>query len=127
MRSDFNRLASAAMMNHGLNRDHHQQLARWAESAFAAGHTARGVLVTGDGRLHAETIRPSPPPPDATGGRGSATALPPWQIVPGTWRVPRPVPVPPTGISEALDVIQEATGLPVAHIVYQEVCEGWVG
>ena len=47
------------MMHHGLNRDNHAELARWAEAAAARGDTGRGVLVTGDGRLHAETIRPS--------------------------------------------------------------------
>ena len=127
MREDFDRLAAAAMMHHGLNRDHHQRLAKWAESASAAGHTNRGVFITGDGRLHAETIRPSPPRPGATGGRGNATVLPPWQIVPGTWRGPGKAPEPPTVISDALDVIRDATGLPVAHIVYREVCEGWAG
>lgn len=125
MRRDFTRLAAVAMMHHGLNRDNHAELARWAEHAAEKGRPNRGVLVTGDGWIHAETVRPSPPPPDVVGGRGNAVVLPPWQVVPGTWRGPGQAPTPPTSISDALDVIREATGLPVAHIVYREVCEGW--
>lgn len=63
----YARLAAVAMMNHGMNRDNHHQLARWAEYAAAHSLTNRGVLVTGDGRLHAETVLPPPPPPDHMG------------------------------------------------------------
>lgn len=34
---------------------------------------------------------------------------------------------PPRALAEAMDRIESATGLPVAHIVYREVCTGWVG
>ncbi len=115
------------MMHHGLNRDNHAELARWAEAAAARGDTGRGVLVTGDGRLHAETIRPPQPTPDPVARRVERPPRPPWQIRAGTWRGPGEAPAPPTAISDALDAIQDATGLPVAHIVYREVCTGWAG
>lgn len=41
----YARLAGIAMMHHGLNRDDHHELARWAEYAAAHGYTERGVLV----------------------------------------------------------------------------------
>lgn len=123
----YARLAGVAMMHHGLNRDNNAALARWAEAAAARGDTRCGVLVTGDGHLHAETQLPPPPPPDHMGGRTLPPVLPPWQIKASTWRGPGETPTPPRALAEAMDRIEVATGLPVAHIAYREVCTGWVG
>ena len=127
MSAYYARLAAVAMMNHGMNRDNFHELARWAEYAAAHGYTERGVLVTGDGRLHAETIHPPIPPPDPREDRAPRPVHPPWQIRASTWRGPGDPPTPPTAISDALDIIQAATGLPVAHIPDWEVCTGWAG
>ena len=121
------RLAGIAMMHHGLNRDNYHELARWAEAAAARGDTGRGVLVTGDGRIHAETVLPPPPPPDHVGGRTLPPVRAPWQIDPATWRGPGEAPTPPRALSTAAGRIEAATGMPAAHIVYREVCTGWAG
>lgn len=124
----YARLAAVAMMNHGMNRDNHHQLARWAEYAAAHRLTNRGVLITGDGRLHAETVLPPPPPPDHMGGRSALPPPnPPWQIVAATWRGPGEAPTPPRALATAWDRIRDTTGLPTAHILYHEVCTGWAG
>lgn len=123
----YARLSAIAMMNHGLNRDNHANLARWAKYAAERGYTERGVLVTGDGRLHAETVLPPPPPPDHLGGRTLPPVRAPWQIVPTTWRGPGEVPSPPRALVTAWDRIRNTTGLPTAHILYHEVCTGWAG
>lgn len=124
----YARLAGIAMMHHGLNGDNHHELARWAEYAAPRGLTNRGVLVTGDGRLHAETVLPPPPPPDHMGGRPALPPVrPPWQIAAATWRGPGEAPTPPRALSTAADRIEAATGMPAAHIVYREVCTGWAG
>lgn len=120
----YARLAAIAMMNHGLNRDNHAALAQWAEYAATHRYTERGVLVSGDGRLHAETIHP---PIDLGEPASWRNVRPPWQINPRTWRGPGNPPSPPNAIGDALDVIEAATGLPAAHIVYREVCTGWAG
>ena len=123
----YERLAGIALANHGLNRDNRHELARWAEAAAARGDTQRGVVVTGDGRLHAETVHPPRPASRAIGGRIESAARPPWQIIASTWRGPGEPPTPPAALSDALEAIQAATGLPAAHIVYREVCTGWSG
>lgn len=124
----YARLAGIAMSVHGLNRDNWQQLARWAEYAAAHRLTNRGVLITGDGRLHAETVLPPPPPPDHMGGRSALPPPnPPWQIVAATWRGPGEAPTPPRALATAWDRIRDTTGLPTAHILYHEVCTGWAG
>lgn len=84
----YARLAGMAMMNHGLNRDNRHELARWAEYAAGHNYTERGVLVTGDGRLHAETIHPPKLAPDLLAKRVEQPPHPPWEITPRTWRGP---------------------------------------
>lgn len=123
----YTRLSRIAMRNHGLNSENHARLARWAQYAAAHRYTNRGVLVTGDGRLHAETIHPTPPPPDPLARRTEWKPLPPWQINARTWRGPGEPPTGTRALSDAMDTIKEATGLPLAHIVYREVCTGWAG
>ncbi|GHD88981.1 hypothetical protein GCM10007061_24680 [Kocuria marina] len=127
MSAYYARLSRIAMRNHGLNSEHHAQLARWAQYAAAHSYTNRGVLVTGDGRLHAETIRPPRPTPDPLARQTERPPVPPWQINAHTWRGPGEAPAPPGAISEALDIIKAATGLPVAHVLAWEVCTGWAG
>lgn len=117
------RLARVALSNHGLNPERPEALAQWALYAVARGYTNRGVLVTADARLRAETILPPMDPSIAPSWRN---ILPPWAIVARTW----PGGDPPTGphaLGEAMDTIRAATGLPIAHIPYREVCTGWAG
>lgn len=123
----YARLAAVAMMNHGLNRDNHRELARWTEYAVAHNYTERGVLVTGDGRLHADMIQPPWPIPGLLARRMGRPPWPPWQINAEIWRRPGEAPTPPGAISDALDIIKVTTGLPVAHVLYREVCTGWAG
>lgn len=120
----YMRTAQAAMRHHGLNSEHCAKLAAWARSAGKAGHKERGVIVSGDGRLWAETVHPPTPVLDAS-GRGQVPR-PPWRINPATW----PGGNPPEGrraLGEAMDAVRDRTGQPVAHIVYGEVCTGWIG
>lgn len=119
----YARTARVAMHNHRLNPDNGAALATWARAAAEAGHTNRGVLVTGDGRLWAETVNPPKPVGDGSGRR---IPYPPWQINPGTWPGGNP-PEGPRALSDAMETIKGRTGCLPAHIVYREVCTGWVG
>ena len=126
--SDYHaRLAAIAMSNHGLNPANHAQLARWAEYTAIHGSAECGVLITGDGRLHAETIHPPIPPPDPREGRAPRPVHPPWQIRASTWRGPGDPPTGPHPLTQAMEAITEATGMRVAHIPSWEVCTGWAG
>ena len=119
----YMRTARVAMHNHGLNPDRCAALAAWARSAAEAGHRDRGVIVSGDGRLWAETVQPPKPAGDGSGRR---IPYPPWEINPATW----PGGHPPDGqgaVGEAMDLVRDRSGQPVAHIAYREVCTGWVG
>lgn len=65
------RTARVAMHNHGLNPDYCAALAAWAQAAARVGDTERGVLVSGYGRVWAETVHPPIPPKE----------LPSWRAV----------------------------------------------
>lgn len=117
------RTARVAMHNHGLNSDYCAALAAWAQAAARVGDTERGMLVSGYGRVWAETVHPPIPPEEPPSWRA---VRPPWCINPATW----PGGQPPQGrgaLGKAMDIIKDKTGEPVAHILYWEVCTGWVG
>lgn len=117
------RLARVALHNHGLNPARPEELARWAQAAVQVGYRERGVLVSGDAVVRAQMYKTRRDPMRWPEKREPAL---PWLIDRRVWTY-GPIPAGVSELRHAFDVVREATGLPVAHIVFWEVCEGWVG
>lgn len=120
------RLARVALHNHGLNSDRPQALARWAWAAAKRGDPERGVIVTGHvgvSVLRAQTYRE---PLDPMRWPSKWDRAPVWRVDRATWEF-GPIPEGVRELGFALERVREVTGAPTAHIVYREVCTGWVG